>query len=134
MSTLSTIADQINEARFNLVNLNREKLGRNEIAFEIINLLNEIDSKFDKLTDDLFQKNPLTINHYDKLNSEIVLNEPWEIDADIYNHFLNILPPLEFASDKFILCEFKKGNITTEYFKSCGKYFCRFIEYKKRSA
>lgn len=73
--------------------------------------------------------------HFANLNASInhiQIGREWEINEEIFNEFLNVLPPAQFAipgaSVSFAMCEHRYGRITTAYHKTDGRYFCRWIE------
>jgi hypothetical protein len=49
--------------------------------------------------------------------------EWWEIEAASFDYFLDILPPLAMPRGGFVMCEFTSGNITSAFFKICGRFF-----------
>lgn len=42
--------------------------------------------------------------------------EWWEIDAESFDYFLDVLPPLQMPPGGFVMCEFTSGNITSAFF------------------
>ena len=68
---------------------------------------------------------------YEKLTGELktLLGDRWEIDEEIYDDFLNMLPPLGWRGGAFYMCEFCFDNITTKFSKEGGKFYCEFARY-----
>ena len=62
-----------------------------------------------------------------------LIGNRWEIDAETYQEFLEVLPPLAHRGNSFYLSEFTFGNITTKYTKEGDKYYCEFAHYPERS-
>jgi hypothetical protein len=62
-----------------------------------------------------------------------LIGNRWEIDAETYWEFLEVLPPLGWRGDTFYLSEFAFDDITTKYTKEGDKYFCEFAHYPERS-
>lgn len=114
--------------------INRNELNESNEYKNLSELFNQIESLKDTLNNidkERYYNHPLTIKHYKNLNnfSEIGLEQPWEITEDIYNNFLDILPPLKMDFRGFTMSEFYKDNITTEYYQnSNNEYFCKFVE------
>lgn len=52
----------------------------------------------------------------------------WQIDEEIYMEFLEILPPLRWRGDSFLMSEFCFGTITTKYTKEGERYYCEFFD------
>ena len=55
----------------------------------------------------------------------------WQIDERIYDEFLNILSPLQWRGDSFLMSEFTFGSITAKYTKEGDRYFCEFVDTKR---
>ncbi len=58
----------------------------------------------------------------------------WEIDEEIYNDALEILPPLGWHGDTFYMREFTFDDITAKFSKEGDKYYCEFAHYTARRA
>jgi hypothetical protein len=63
-----------------------------------------------------------------------IVGHRWEIDEEIYDDFLNMLPPLGWSGGAFYMREFTFDDITTRFSKSGGKYFCEFARFPGRVA
>ena len=75
-------------------------------------------------------KDPVSRNHYSRLHSPIKTpGQPWQIDEEIYNKFLGMLPPLEYTRAGFYMREFCEGRLTTRYSRRNGSYYCEFAIY-----
>jgi len=53
-----------------------------------------------------------------------IIGDKWEITEEIYDDFLNMLPPLNYKDNSFYMREYCFDNITTRFSKSGDKYFC----------
>ena len=62
-----------------------------------------------------------------------LVGDRWEIDRDIYDEFLNILPPLGWRGGTFYLMEFSFGDITAKFTRE-GRYYCEHAPYPPRRA
>ena len=60
-----------------------------------------------------------------------LLNQRWEIDSRIFEEFRDILPPLCFMSNSFLMGEFCFGSFTTKYSKIGDSYYCEFVQVRK---
>ena len=58
----------------------------------------------------------------------------WEIDRDIYEEFLEMLPPLGWRGGTFYMCEFSFGDITAKFTREGDRYFCEHAHYPPRRA
>lgn len=56
----------------------------------------------------------------------------WEIDAEIYDEALGMLPPLKFDGTSFFVSEFLFANMTCKYSKVGDRYFCEFARFESR--
>jgi hypothetical protein len=63
-----------------------------------------------------------------------LIGDRWEIDEQIYNDFLEILPPLEWRGGSFYMSEFAFGNITNRFSREGERYYCEFARYPARRA
>lgn len=73
-------------------------------------------------------KDPTERNHYAMLNQDHKqIGQRWEINAKIYQTFLEILPPLGLRHDRFYMREFVRGRMTTKYSRQGNRYFCEFV-------
>jgi len=69
--------------------------------------------------------------HYDNLNRYSREGRPaadterefWQIDQDIFNEFLNMLPPI-YVPHGFAMREMLTGSITSHFFEIDGDYWC----------
>jgi hypothetical protein len=48
----------------------------------------------------------------------------FETTEEIYDYFLNVLPPLDWTADGFSMREFATGFLTDGFVKSGGRFFC----------
>jgi len=59
-----------------------------------------------------------------------LLGNRWEIDAEIFEEFLNMLPPLRWrrmnGGESFFMCELCFDNIGTKFTREGDKYFCEY--------
>ena len=91
--------------------------------------------------DYMYPEGPATEDeHYERLNSyhrkadsekyhaEWMFGRRWEITDEIYDYFLGLLPPLDMATNWFVMSEFTTRNITQEYSIEDGKFFCEYIK------
>lgn len=62
-----------------------------------------------------------------------IVGKRWEIDEDLYDEFLNILPPLGWHGGVFYMREFTFDDITTKFSKEGNRYFCEFARYPGRA-
>lgn len=47
----------------------------------------------------------------------------FETTTEIYNEFLNILPPLDFTADGFSMSEYATGTLTDAFVRHGGRFF-----------
>ena len=47
----------------------------------------------------------------------------FETTAEIYDTFLNILPPLDFTADGFSMSEYATGTLTDAFVRHGGRFF-----------
>jgi len=67
-----------------------------------------------------------------------LIGDRWEIDAETYDEFLNVLPPLRAPgsghNSSFYMSEFCFGDITTKYTQEGHKYYAEFARFPERAA
>jgi hypothetical protein len=61
-----------------------------------------------------------------------LLGHRWEIDKEIYDEFLGMLPPVNWRRGAFFLSEFTFDDITTRYSMDGDKYYCEFARFPER--
>ncbi len=61
-----------------------------------------------------------------------LIGDRWEIDAEIYNEFLGMLPPLGWKNGSFFMLEYSFDDITTKYTKEGDRYYCEFARYPEK--
>lgn len=57
----------------------------------------------------------------------------FETTEEIYNYFLNVLPPLDFTADGFSMSEFSTGSLTDCFLRRNGRFYCLCISRRKSS-
>lgn len=62
-----------------------------------------------------------------------MIGKRWEIDAETYMEFLEVLPPLAHWPGSFVLSEFTFGDVTTKYTREGDHYYCEFARYPERN-
>src|SRR4051812_1411281 len=55
-----------------------------------------------------------------------LIGSRWEIDEELYDHFLEILPPLGWRCGSFYMREFTFDDITAKFTTEGGKFYCEF--------
>ena len=63
-----------------------------------------------------------------------LIGDRWEIDEEIYDDFLNMMPPLGWRSGCFYMCEFSFDDITAKFTKEGNRYFCEFARFPVRAS
>jgi hypothetical protein len=63
-----------------------------------------------------------------------LIGDRWEIDEEIYDDFLNMLPPMGWRGGAFYMSEFTFDDITAKFSKEGGKYWCEFARFPGRAA
>lgn len=63
-----------------------------------------------------------------------IVGTRWEIDEEIYDDFLNMLPPLGWRGGVFYMREFTFDDITTKFTKEGSRYYCEFARFPGRAA
>ncbi len=56
----------------------------------------------------------------------------FETTGEIFDYFLNVLPPLDWTADAFSMREFSTGTLTDAFVRHDGRFFCLCIS--RRSA
>lgn len=56
----------------------------------------------------------------------------FETTGEIFDYFLNVLPPLDWTADAFSMSEFSTGTLTDAFVRHDGRFFCLCIS--RRSA
>jgi hypothetical protein len=62
--------------------------------------------------------------HYDRKR---LLAEFVEVDAETYDYFLGMLPPMHFTGSGFAICEASTADIRLAFFQFQGRYFAAHI-------
>jgi len=55
------------------------------------------------------------------------VGDVWKIDGDIYDHFLEILPPLDLRGSSFLVSEALAADIHSAYFACDGAMYSGFV-------
>ncbi len=61
------------------------------------------------------------------------LHRPWEITEEIYEEFLEMLPPVNWSGGSFYMLEFSAGNARGHYFQKDGKFYAEEATYPPSS-
>ncbi len=61
-----------------------------------------------------------------------LIGDRWEIDAETYHEFLEVLPPMGWRGGSFYMSEFSFGDITAKFSKEADKYYCEFARFPER--
>lgn len=61
-----------------------------------------------------------------------MLGNRWEITAELYDEFLNMLPPMGWSGGTFYMSEFTIDDITAKFSKEGGRYFCEHARFPNR--
>lgn len=78
--------------------------------------------------------------HFDRIQpgawQRVGLGVEWEIDAETWDYFLNVLPPIygdngEIVWGTFFMCEFSAMNVTMRYRRSAGRYYAAMVDATK---
>ena len=56
----------------------------------------------------------------------------WEIDAALYDEFLNLLPPRAYQGDSFVMREFLFDDITHRFSRADDRHFCGVVAWPPR--
>ncbi|MFO0906823.1 MAG: DUF1419 domain-containing protein [Isosphaeraceae bacterium] len=62
-----------------------------------------------------------------------LIGDRWEIDEEIYDDFLNMLPPLGRQGGVFYMREFTFDDITAKFTKEGSRFYCEFARYPGRA-
>ena len=63
-----------------------------------------------------------------------LLGDRWETDEGIYDHFLEILPPLGWRGDAFCMSESSFDGATSKSSREGDRHWCEFARYPGRRA
>ena len=76
----------------------------------------------------------LTLRSYEDRAAffEKQIGRRWEIDAAIYDEFLEMLPPLGWRGDTFFIREFTFSDITSKFSREGDRYFCEVATFPPR--
>src|SRR4051794_9358692 len=61
-----------------------------------------------------------------------LLGQRWEITEDIYDEFLNMLPPIGWKNGAFYMSEFSFADITAKFTQEGDRYYCEHARYPER--
>ncbi|WP_287228348.1 DUF1419 domain-containing protein [Mesorhizobium sp.] len=77
----------------------------------------------------------LNLNQYkmELQNADWMLGKFWQIDREIYDEFLNLLPPI-YCAGGFRLCERLTGDIAATYLRVGSDYWCGFTDLRDTQA
>lgn len=60
-----------------------------------------------------------------------LIGDRWEISEEIYDDFLNMLPPMGWRNGAFYMREFCFDNITSKFTQEGDKFYCEFARFGK---
>lgn len=66
-------------------------------------------------------------------NADWMLGKFWQIDQEIYDEFLNLLPPI-YCAGGFRLCERLTRDIAATFVKVGNDYWCAFTDLQDTQA
>lgn len=69
---------------------------------------------------------------YRKEADRVILTEPIEITEDIYYEMLEVLPPLCYTGNGFLMSEFQTESYTDQFFKRDGKFYMAVVDYRRK--
>ena len=69
---------------------------------------------------------------YRKEADRVILTEPKEISEDVYYEMLEILPPLCYTGNGFLMSEFQTGSYTDQFFRRDGKFYMAVVDYRRK--
>jgi hypothetical protein len=77
-----------------------------------------------KLDLDQFYKwlNP-DLPHEVQFNRHRLLSQAVEVTEEVYDHFLGMLPPMNFTSSGFAMCEATTDDLRLAFFRIKGRFF-----------
>ena len=107
-----------NNTTVNLINKD-EPLTRDEHFQNLNMVIKGIDNYFDLPAQDQVER------------VKNGLHRPWEITKDIFEEFLEMLPPVDWTSAGFYMLEYSCGNTRGHYFKKDGKHYCEEATYPR---
>lgn len=99
-----------------------------EVRFEL-----EAAAKIAATLDPGIHDVPDMASHYLALNGfPATPGTKWPVTEQIYNHFLEVLPPLNWKGSSFMMSEAHhhtdKGVVRSRYFKENGLYWHEYVE------
>ncbi|MEQ9153506.1 MAG: DUF1419 domain-containing protein [Parvibaculum sp.] len=78
--------------------------------------------------------------HYRNLNARDgndwsgQLGNVWEIDEETFCYFLDLLPPMRYRGDSFLVSEPLTSDIHPAYFKNGHRYFSGYVRLREADA
>lgn len=103
-----------------------DNLSTQTVAFAIDDVRNLLK---EELPDGFYQKFTLA-DHYVMLNATNEVGARWPITEEIYNHFLEMLPPM-YCAGGFYMSEAnhhtEEGVVRSKYYLSGGKYWHEYV-------
>lgn len=69
---------------------------------------------------------------YRKEADKVILTEPREITEEVYDEMLEVLPPLCFTGNGFLMSEFQTESYTDQFFHKNGKFYMAVVDYKRK--
>ncbi len=69
---------------------------------------------------------------YRKEADQVILTEPIEITEEVYYEMLEILPPLCYTGNGFLMSEFQTESYTDQFFKRDGKFYMAVVDYRRK--
>jgi len=63
-----------------------------------------------------------------------LIGDRWEIDEEIYDDFLGMMPPLGYRDGVFYMREFSFDDITAKFTREGTRFYCEFARFPGRRA
>ena len=60
-----------------------------------------------------------------------LLGQRWEITEELYDEFLNMMPPRFWRGGSFYCCEALFDDVAAKFSKEGDRYFCEYARYPK---
>lgn len=125
----TTIEDCKNYLQENINDWERNLANRKDDNEDYIKMCGKYISKYKK---ELETVRVIKSEDYRKEADKVILTEPIEITEDVYYEMLEILPPLCYTGNGFLMSEFQTESYTDQFFRRGDKFYMAVVDYKRK--
>lgn len=88
--------------------------------------------KIEKIKKEIDSLREIDKKDFQKEQDILILTNIVEVSKEDYDEMFEILQPLQFGQNYFIMAEFFTKSYTSQFFKKDGKFYHKMIDYRRK--